>query len=42
MLVVDYACAVEMPEAAAGRKKQQQQLCLTQGQSNMWTPWAGH
>jgi hypothetical protein len=43
MLVVDNACAVEMSEdEEAGRNKQQQQLCLTKGQSNMWAPWAGH
>jgi len=41
MLVVDNACAVEMSEEAE-RNKQQQQLCLTQGQSNMWAPWAGN
>jgi hypothetical protein len=41
MLVVDNACAVEMSEEEAERNKQQQQLRLTQGRSNMWSPWAG-
>jgi len=40
MLVVDNACAVEMFEGA--EKNKQQQVCLTQNQSNMWMPWTGH
>jgi len=42
MLAVDNACAVEMSEEEAETNKQQQQICLTQGRSNMWSLWAGH